>query len=338
MKHRPVTIKDIAKALDISVATVSRALRDTYDVSQETREKVLQMAAHLKYKPNFNATGLVQRKTHTIGILLPAITNYYFSTVITGIQEVAYRNGFNIILFITGDSPERELEIVGDLSVNSLDGLLACISSPSDACAHFQEIIDNGLPVVFFDRAATSIQTSKVLQDDYNGAFEATVHLLQNGYRNIAHLAGPEVLTFTEARLRGYREALQQHGIAVDPGKIVYSGFAQVDGERAVNGLLNEGVVVDGIFAVNDRKAIGAMLALKKRGIQIGEEVGVIGFTGDPVCDLLAPTLSTIAEPAFEIGKRSCELLLKHIQKPSFSPEEVILPGKLIPGESSRRT
>lgn len=337
MKSRPITIKDIAKALNISVATVSRALRDTYDVSQETREKVLQMAAELKYKPNFNATGLVQRKTHTIGILLPAITNYYFSTVITGIQEVAYSNGFNIVLFITGDSAERELAIVGDLSVSSLDGLLACISSPSDACAHFQEMIDEGIPVVFFDRIATTISTSKVLQDDYNGAFEATEHLIKNGYQNIAHLAGPEGLTFTETRLKGYKEALQKHGIEVVSQRIVYSGFTQEDGEVATNQLFDQGIAFDAIFAVNDRKAIGAMQALKKRGITIGDEVGVIGFTGDPVCNLLAPTLSTIAEPAFEIGKRSCELLLKHIRKQNFTPVEVVLPGKLVIGESSRR-
>lgn len=337
MKSRPVTIKDIAKALDISVATVSRALRDTYDVSQETREKVLQTAAELKYKPNFNATGLVQRKTHTIGILLPAITNYYFSTVITGIQEVAYSNGFNIILFITGDSVERELEIVGDLSVSSLDGLLACISSASDACSHFQEVIDSGIPVVFFDRVATSIRTSKVLQDDYNGAFEATEHLIQNGYQTIAHLAGPAGLTFTEARLRGYKAALLKHGMKMDPEQIVYSGFTQADGEIAANQLFDKSIGIDAIFAVNDRKAIGAMQSLKKRGIAIGSEVGIIGFTGDPVCDLLAPTLSTIAEPAFEIGKRSCELLLKHLRKDNFTPEEVVLPGKLLVGESSRR-
>lgn len=336
MKPHFVTIKDIAKALDISVATVSRALRDAHDVSKETREKVLAMAAQLKYKPNFNAIGLVQRSTHNLGVLLPAITNYYFSTVITGIQEVAYANGFNIILYITGDSAQRELEIVGDLSVSSLDGLLACISSASDSCDHFQGIIDEGVPVVFFDRVASTISTSKVMQDDYNGAFEAVEHLIRSGYTRIAHLAGPDGLSFTERRLRGYKDALIQNGLPVREEWILHSGFTQQDGEQDATALLAMPTKPDAFFAVNDRKAIGAGVAIKKMNLRIGDEVGVIGFTGDPVCDLLTPTLSTIEEPAFEIGRISCELLLKHIRKKNFVPEEVILPGTLIVRESSQ--
>ncbi len=337
MARHYVTIKDIAKILNISVSTVSRALRDTYDVNQETKEKVLALATELNYKPNFNATGLAKGSTHNLGVILPFITNYYFSTVITGIQEVAYNNGYNIILFVTNDSPERELAIMENLSVSSLDGLLVSISSDSDSCNHFQEIVDEGIPVVFFDRVASEIETSKVMQDDYNGAFEAVEHLIANGYRRIAHIAGPKGLSFTEARLRGYLDVLKKHNIQPNEDWVIYSGFSQEHGENDTLQLMGLENKPDAIFAANDRKAIGAMITLKSKGIQVGEEFGVIGFTNDPMSTIISPSLSTIAEPAFEVGKLSCELLIKHITKKYFQAQEVVLPGKLIVRESSNR-
>ncbi len=336
MAH-PVTIKDLARILNISVSTVSRALRDTHDVSRETKERILALAAELNYKPNFNATGLAQGSTHNIGVVLPFITNYYFSTVITGIQEVAYNNNYNIILYITNDSSERELSIIQNLSLSSLDGLLVSVSSNSDSCGHFQEIIDEGTPIVFIDRVAGKIETSKVMQDDYNGAFEAVEHLIESGYSRIAHIAGPRGLDFTEKRLNGYRDALKKHNLEVRDEWIVYSGFSQDCGEADTLQLLHCQDRPDAIFAVNDRKAIGAMLALKTNNVSIGKDVGVMGFTDDPICTLISPTLTTIAEPAFTIGKTGCELLLKHITKKYFHPEEVVLPGKLIARESTLR-
>ncbi|ASZ14080.1 LacI family transcriptional regulator [Chitinophaga pendula] len=337
MRRHFATIKDIAHALNISVSTVSRALRDTYDVNAETRQIVLEKAAELNYKPNFNAIGLVRNRTHTMGVLLPEITNYYFSTLFTGIQEVAYAAGYNLILFVTGNDADREVDVVRNLSLSSLDGLLVCVSSQADSEQHFQEVMDNGIPVVFFDRVAAHIATSKVMQDDYNGAFEATTHLLQNGYRKIAHIAGPEGLTFTQRRLKGYLDALRQYKLPVRPEWIVHSGFTQDHGENDLEQLWLCEDTPDAIFAVNDRKAVGAILALKRKDIRVGKEVGVIGFTNDPVAAIVSPSLSTIAEPAFEIGKISCQLLLKHIQKKRFEPEEVVLPGRLIVRESSGR-
>lgn len=334
---RFVTIKDIAKKLNISVSTVSRAMRDKYDVNQETREKVLAMANELNYRPNFNATGLVNQSTHNIAVILPFVTNYYFSTVITGIQEMAYQRNYNIILHITNDSPERELSVINNLPVSSLDGLLISISSDSNAYKHFQQLIDSGLPIVFFDRVPDTIRTSKVMQDDYNGAFEAVEHLIAQGYKKIAHIAGPEVLDFTQKRKQGFIDALKKYKLPVKKKWIVHSGFSQEDGQADVMKLLQQKDPPDAIFAVNDRKAIGAIVTLKEKGIVVGKQVGVIGFTNDPVSAIVTPTLSTIAEPAFEIGKKSAELLLKHIGKRNFIPEDVILPGKLIVRESTQR-
>ncbi|CAL1520124.1 LacI family DNA-binding transcriptional regulator [Chitinophaga sp. MM2321] len=337
MRRHYATIKDIAQALKISVATVSRALRDTHDVSAETRKIVLEKATELNYKPNFNATGLVKNSTHNLAVILPGITNYYFSTVFTGIQEVAYQNGYNIILYVTNDDAEREHNIIRNLSFSSLDGLLVSVSSQADACQHFQDVMDDGIPVVFFDRVAEHIVTSKVMQDDYNGAFEATEHLIKNGYKKIAHIAGPTGLTFTDNRLRGYTDALHKHKLPLRKEWIIHSGFTQAYGEKDMRDLWQLPNKPDAVFAVNDRKAVGAMLALKDMHIAIGKEVGVVGFTNDPVAAIISPSLTTIAEPAFEIGQMSCRLLLNHIKKKNFIAEEIILPGKLIVRESSIR-
>ncbi|GAB3806622.1 LacI family DNA-binding transcriptional regulator [Spirosoma humi] len=334
--RRFTTIKDIAHALGISVATVSRALRDAHDVSPQTKQLVTDMATKMNYKPNFNATGLVKRSTHKIGVIIPAITNYYFSTVITGIQEVAHQNNYNIILYITNDSEELEKKIIKDLSVSSLDGLLACICSPANLCTHFQEMIEDGLPVVFFDRVPNTINVSKVMQDDYNGAYMAVKHLIEGGYKNIAHITGPKGGFLTENRMQGYLSALEDNNLAVNDEWIVYSDFSQKAGERDIETLFRDNdSVPDSIFAVNDRKAIGAIVALKRKNIKVGQEVGVIGFTNDPICEIISPTLSTVAEPAYEIGMKCCELLMKHIAKSNFKGNEIVLPGELIVREST---
>ena len=338
MHNHNITIKDIARELNVSVSTVSRAFRDAYDVSPETKEKVLSMAARLNYKPNFNAIGLVKNQTHNIAVMLPSITNYYFSTVITGIQEVAYSKGYNIIFYVTNDSPERELSIIENLPLTSIDGFLVCTTLNAAHGEHFGKIIDNGTPVVFLDRGAADVKTSKVMQDDYNGAFEAVKHLVDSGYRKIAHISGRKTLAITQNRTRGYLDALREFDLPIREEWITQSGFSQEDGEQDVYELLKCKNRPDAIFAINDRKAIGAMLSLKKLNIKIGEEMGVIGFTNDPISAIISPGLTTIAVPALEVGSQSCELLLKHISKKHFEPQELILPGKLIVRESTLRT
>ncbi len=336
--HQPITIKDIARTLGVSVATVSRAMRDTYDVSPETRKRVLSMAKALNYKPNVNAQGLVTSHTRNIGIVLPLITNYYFSTVFTGIQEVAWNKGYDVTLYVTHDSREKECSILESLSLSRLDGLIACISSESHSSEHFQKIVDRGTPLVFFDRTPKIDGTSRVTQDDVNGAREAVTHLIASGYSQIAHISGPRGLGLTEGRVRGYCEALAAHGLPIREDWIVHSGFSQQHGEEDVRQLFQGSEKPDAIFAVNDRKAVGAILALKAMNIQVGKEVGVIGFTNDPVSDIISPRLSTIAEPAFEIGQHSAEILIQHITRKNFASREVVLPGKLIVRESTIRT
>lgn len=333
MAKRFTTIKDIAKALGISVATVSRAIRDTYDVSAETRKMVLDTAAKMNYRPNFNATGLVKSDTHKIAVIIPSITNYYFSTVITGIQEYALEKGYQVILYLTNDSAHWETKIVRELSLSSIDGVLACITSQTDDFRHFEELVEADLPVVFFDRVAGTIGTSTVVQDDYAGACSATEHLIERGYKQIAHITGPIGLSLTKNRLQGYLDTLTKHGLS--PCGIVHSGFSEDHARDDMEKLFSSSNAPDAIFAVNDRKGIGAILWLREKKIVVGEEVGVIGFTNDPTSKIISPSLSTIAEPAYEIGQKSCELLIRHIQKSTFPKQEITLPTELVVREST---
>lgn len=322
--------------MGISVSTVSRALRNAHDVNPETRDKVLQLAKELNFKPNINASALASGQTKNIGVIIPMITIYYFSSVISGIQEEALKHGYNIILFITEDDVTKEKQLLNSITTTSLDGLLISISSNSSIKDHFEDLLKEGVPIVFFDRVPYDIHASKVMQSDYDGAFLATRHLIENGYDRIAHIAGPKELDFTKERLRGYVDALKASGIAIREEYIVFSQFGQSDGFEDTVGLLKLTDPPNAIFAVNDRKAVGAIQALKKAGLQVGAQVGVIGFTNDPICTVIEPNLTTVVEPAFDIGRQSCYLLIQHIKNKDFEPREVTIPGQLIVRDSVR--
>ncbi|WP_270090681.1 LacI family DNA-binding transcriptional regulator [Sphingobacterium sp. SYP-B4668] len=333
----PIGIKDIAEMLNISVSTVSRAFRDTHDVNPETREKVLALARKLNFKPNKNASALASGSTKNIGVVIPFITNYYFSMVISGIQEEAYEQDYNIILYVTNDNLAREKNLMENLSTSSLDGLLISISSDSYINDHFEQLMSKGLPIVFFDRVPNDMQVSKVVQDDFAGAFQATQYLIQNGYTRIAHIAGPKDLKFTQQRLSGYIKALEKSKIPVDENLIIHSGFSQAHGTEDLEKLIALSKRPDAIFAVNDRKAVGAILAIKKAGLRVGKDIGVIGFTNDPISTVVEPNLTTIEEPALDIGKQSCALLIRHIKNKNFEIKDIVLPGKLIIRDSVTR-
>lgn len=328
--------KDIAEKLGISTSTVSRAIRDSHDVSAETRKKVLELAHKLKFKPNKNASALASGATMNIGVVLPFITNYYFSTVISGIQDEAYRQGYNIILYVTNDDKEKERDLLENMDVSMLDGLLISISSNTIMQDHFEKLLEDGLPIVFFDKVPAEIRASKVVQNDFEGAYSATKHLIDCGYTKIAHIAGPQHLSFTRLRINGYLRALKRFRIPYREEYIIHSGFSQENGFDDTLKLLALRDPPNAIFAVNDRKGVGAILALKKMHISVGTSFGVIGFTNDPISTIVEPNLSTIEEPAFEIGKQSCFLLIKHIKYKNYEIENNILSGKLIARASAK--
>jgi len=317
MKFEAATIKDIAKALGVSTSTVSRALRDSYEISAETKQLVMECAERLNYKPNPMALALKERKTRSIGIIVCEIANPFFSQVINGIESIAYDKGYNVIITQSHESYEREVADLQFLSSRSIDGLLVSVSTETNDFSHFNDLHQKGLPIVFFDRITTEINTHMVILDNFKGSYEATEQLIQGGYRNIAALASSEYLSITSERMAGYLEALKHHGITPDNKMIAHCFYGGVDeGEvvTAINQFFSQKSKPDAIICFGDKLTIGCLKTLKRRGLKIPEEIALSGFLNTDHAEFFDPPLTVVRQPAFEMGKASTELLLQLIE------------------------
>lgn len=341
MKFNQVTIKDIARELGISPSTVSRALKDHPDISVQTKKAVNELAERLNYQPNIVALNLRQKKTNTIGVIIPEIVHFFFSTVISGIEDVAYTAGYNVILAQSNESYQRELTDMKALFNSRVDGMLLSISRETNNFDHIESIISKGVPIVFYDRMYNSPTSSKVIVDDYAGAKEAVEHLIEQGCTRIGHLNGAPNLMISIDRFRGYTDALKEHGMEVKENLIVNcpSGTFE-EGKRGALKLLSLNPIPDAIFANNDPMAMGAMMAIKEKGLMIPQDVAVVGFSNWFFGELMDPSLTTVDQPGFEMGQEAARLLIRHIEmkdKEDFEPqpETKILKTKLIIRNSS---
>ena len=332
-----VTIVDIAKELNISASTVSRALRDHPDISQETKSRVMDTATRLDYFPDSLAQGLKKRRTNTIGIIIPEIEHHFFSAAISGIEDVAYKSDFTIMVCQSNEDYEREVINLRALVSNRIAGLLVSISQTTKDISHFDILKKRGIPVVFFDRTNDLIEHSKVIVDDYQGAFDAVTHLIEKGYKRIAHIRGPADISIGSNRFRGYEDALRKHGRLVLHEYIVDGGFRQEDGSNAMRKLLDLPTRPDAVFAVNDPVAIGAYVVLKENKIKIPEEMALVGFSNNPISALLEPALTTVEQPAYEIGATAAKTLLKQInsEDTNLEPTTQVYKTNLIIRQSS---
>ncbi|GEO02952.1 LacI family transcriptional regulator [Adhaeribacter aerolatus] len=339
MKNRPVTIKDIARKLNISVSTVSRALRGSSDINPETKKVVLDLAAELDYQPNTIALSLVKSKTNIVGVMIPDITIPFFASAIKGIQEVASAAGYNVMICQSGESEEIEKNNTQALLSSRVAGLIVSVSGQTKNFDHFRNVQRRGVPLVFFDRVPEEIEAAKVLADDYNGAFKAVEHLIQMGNKRIAHLAGPELLKLTQNRKRGYLDALQKHNVPVDPTLIIHSEFNRKKAYEATNQLLDLPNPPDAIFAISDRVAIGAIMALKDRNKRIPEDVAVVGFGNEATSSILDPALTTVMQHPSEMGRIAAQLFLEQVNTDpeKYVPKTEVLNTELILNKSSKR-
>lgn len=328
------TIKDIAKALNLSPSTVSRALRDSYEISPQTKKLVLDYAAKINYQANPIARSLKEQRSYSIGIIVVEIANNFFSQVISGAESVAYDKNYQVIISQTHESAEREKLNVEYLSSRSIDGLLVALSSETDNISYFEHLRDKGFPIVFFDRIPDRIDTFKVASDGRQGAYEATKHLIMAGKKRIAHLANREQLSITKQRLQGYRDALLASGIGYDDALVKYcqyGGLHQEEIDQAVSELLQE--EVDGVFLAGDKLTTGYLQAMAKKGMQDSlKDLSLAGFTNSNVLNLFFPNLLVVRQPAFEMGKKAAELLIKMIESkyPIDEFETVTLPVELV--------
>lgn len=342
MKFEAVTIKDIAKALGVSTSTVSRALRDSYEISPETKELVLACAKKLNYKPNPIALSLKERRSRSIGVVVCEIANSFFSQIINGIESIAYDRGYNVIISQSHESVEREIMDLHYLSSRSVDGLIISLSTETTDMSHLLDLHNKGLPIVMFDRVSDEIKTHSVVVDNFKGAYEATELLLQQGYKRIAAIANSEFLSITSERLAGYKEALNTYGQTYNPKYVqhcYYGGMDYSEIEVAVNKLMTLPEQPDAIITTSDKLTTGCLRTLMRRGIKIPEDMALVGFSNSDIAELLNPALTVVRQPAIEMGKDATELLLQLIEskRPITQFEKRVLSPTLIIGDSSKQ-
>lgn len=338
MKFTQVTIKDIARELGVSPSTVSRALKDHPDISPNTKKAVNELAEKLNYQPNTVALSLRQSKTNTIGVIIPEIVHYFFSTVISGIEDVAYSAGYNVIITQSNESYEREKSDLKALFNSRVDGMLISLSRETTNFEHLENIHSKGVPMVFFDRFAQSINTSKVIVDDIGGAKEAVNHLIEQGCQKIAHLMGAKTLQICRERLKGYEDAIAAAGQKKNQDYIIEcEEGSKEQGMQAMNQLLKLKDKPDAVFATNDMLALGAMIAIKEAGLKIPQDIALVGFSNWQFSGFVEPGLTTVDQPGFAMGQEATKLLIRQIEagEDEINTETKVLKTQLIVRGSS---
>lgn len=337
MKKGQVTIKDIARELEISPSTVSKALNDHPDISQATKKAVRELVIKWNYKPDPIALSLLSGKSKIIGVIVPEIVHYFFSTVISGIEDFAYGSGYHVMFCQSNETYLREVKAVQTLLSSRVDGILISIAKLTRDFEHFRNIIDNKVPLVFFDRICDEIETDRVMVDDEAGAYEAVKHLIKTGCRNIIHLSGPPDVNIGRNRKNGYIKALREFNLPVAEENIINCDTSG-DAVKVVPRLLNRKEKPDGIFAVNDLTAAEAMKIVKQAGYRVPEDISIIGFTSGMISDLTDPSLTSVEQHGYIIGEEAVKLLIGRIERKIELPFQTkIIRTELVIKDSTRR-
>lgn len=344
--RKQVTLKQIAKELDVSISTVSKALRNSIEISDDTKEKVQAFAKLYNYKPNNIALSLKNRKTKTIGVIIPEIVHYFFSKVISGIEEVALERGYNVIVGLSNESFDTEVINMETLANGSIDGFILSISRETlllQDYHHFNETISQGMPIVMFDRVVNEINCDKVVVDDLSGAYKATAKLIKTGCKNIGIITTNDYVNVGKLRTQGYLDALNDHGIEPEASLILKledklaSEMFLDDLEKTIEGFFKENPELDGVFAVNELYAVSAMKVARKLGLKVPVDIKVIGFTDGVLSKHATPTLSTMRQHGEQIGRKAAELLIDRLEKEEEDEhyKTVVIETELIEREST---
>jgi len=339
MKKIRVTIHDIAKELNTTASTVSRALQDHPRISKSMKTAVWELAQKLNYQPNSLASSLRKGKGNTIGVIIPRIDRYFFSSVIRGIEDVAYEAGYNVIICQSYDSMEREKNIVETLINGKVDGLLVSLANETKTFDHFKAIQNKGFPLIFFDRVPEQMEVSKVELDDFSGAFKAVEHLIKQGCKKIIHFSGPRHVSIYKNRFKGYKAALERNGIPFDQSLVMDGIITKDKGMEAATEIVKMKQRPDGIFSAGDYSALGAILKLKELGILIPNEIAVVGYANEPYAEILEPALSSVDQHSKEMGQCVAKLFLEEnaLARGSITPKRIILAPDLYIRKSSMK-
>jgi LacI family transcriptional regulator len=345
MKKERLTLKKIAQEFNVSISTVSKALSDSKEISTETKERIKAFARHYHYKPNNVALSLKNQQSKTLGVIIPEVVHYFFATVIDGIEAVASAQGYNVMVALSNESKERESILIEALSNNFIDGFLLSLSKKtmeSGEFSHIQNVIDQGVPVVLFDRVSDQINCDKVIVNDRRGAYDAVQHLIERQRRDIVLITTPDYVSVGKLRTEGYLEALHDAGLSAN-NELIIRVVETPDSQTDLSYLKTElehilqTQKVDAIFAVNEIYGAEAMAVLKSYNLRIPEDVAVICFTDGLISKYVSPSLSTVNQHGQEIGKTAAQILIDRLentegQEPYYTS---IVSCEVIPRESS---
>ncbi len=314
----------MAQRLNTSVATISRALKDKPDISADMRDKVKALAAELHYQPNSVALNLKFHRSQTLGVVIPKVVHFMFSTMISGILEEAEKHGYNVLITESNQKYDREVRIVGDLMRGKVDGMIICFSNQTRNFTHIEQVLNDAIPLVMLDKSTDTLTTDQVVVDDYAGAFSAVEHLIEQGYQRIAHINGNEALHHSQARMLGYLDALKKHGITIDDSLIFKAEeFTLEEGMSLGKQLVEHPHSPDAVFSISDEVVIGVHQYIKKQNIRIPEDFGLVGFSDSVMASVIEPPLSSVRQPGYDMGKLAVQRLLELIKA-----EENDLPTK----------
>jgi LacI family transcriptional regulator len=333
-----VTILDIARELNITAATVSRALNDHPGIRESTKKAVRETATRLNYKHNKIASSLRLGRSSIIGVIIPSAEINFFGSVVHGIEKVAAENNYTVLIYQSNELYEHEKKGVQTFLQSRVDGVLASISKETINLDHYSEIRNRGIPLVLFDRTDDRLGVASVEVDDYAGAFQATSHLIDEGCRRVAHIAGQQHVNIFNLRLKGFVEALNVHNIPLNDDLIVYGKVSIESGRECMNQLLSRPVIPDAVFAVEDFTALGAIQAIKAAGLRIPEDIAIIGFANEAFGEYITPSLSTVNQQTVTMGEEAARLLFEGLRRGGSPPQKLVLKPQVICRGSSNRS
>ena len=336
--NQKITIKTIAKELGVSTSTVSKALRDSHEISIDTKDKIKAYAAMFNYKPNSLALQLRNQKTKLIGVILPRIVHHFFSTVIKGIEQGASEKGYHIMVCFSNESYKKEVENLKVLSNGSVDGLIVSIAKETletKDFTHFKDLVNEEIPLVLFDRVVDEILCDKVVVDDVGAGYKATKYLLNQNSLKIALITTPEHVNVGTLRRQGYERALSEKGISVNK-KLIIEVEEKENIKAQIERVFDQDI--DAVFAVNEIYAATAMRIAKEKGYKVPQEFSVIGFTDGLISEYSSPSITTIAQHGLEMGKQAVEVLIERIEKEAevYEPKKIVISSNLKLRESTK--
>jgi LacI family transcriptional regulator len=335
---KEITIYDIAASLNLSSATVSRGLKDHPAIRKETKKRILEKAKEMGYRHNFFASNLRRNRTNTIGVIVPRLNSYFMSSVISGIEKVANEAGYNLVISQSLESEKKEVASIRTMFNSRVDGLLVSLAYDTEDDSHFDIILDKNIPLIFFDRVFEHPRCTSVVIDNHATGYDMTKHLIGQGCKRIAHITANLKRNVYAERLRGYKQALADHGIPFDETLIFVNNLSESATMEAIKSILQMDPMPDGLFCSNDSSAVICIRELKKAGIRIPEQIAVGGFNNEPISTVVEPNLTTIHYPGQEMGEVCATILIRKLAKPDNADlNRVVLRHQLIIRDSSRK-